>query len=1050
MTPNIHLHRIASPWTLAVALTVGLAITAQARPYATCLTNTGSSISFRLNEPADNVKIISNGGATTNNLGARPKGLVTVSLAISGTFKVQVTKASGPGYPQGVVNPISVDTNTFVQFANQRGVAVNKNPKSPYFGRIYVSCGSAATTGTGRPIGDGIYLLNADQTDAVGQGNTALTGGLNFSASGEVPHRLAVGQDDNLYISDYSDVTGTLYVTDPNVATNAAATNVLDGLGGPFPVTSARIHGSINGAVAEGSLATGDLVVYTIDEDLQTDRDTTVKTELNSLWRWDIGGGPLPYSGTPTKLICPGVLGGYAQLCELRRGPDGKFYISQRRADPASTAGAFVIANDGSAVLWDSYTATQNLLGNPVPAARDMLNESRGIDVSPDGKYMAVFRGTTNTVSVLPLTDGIPDLTNMVVMLTTPTTSIGRALAFDAAGNIYTVSSGQQLLRIYSPGGYATVTTGSDGTLDIYVPVLPAVNVTATRDLASEAGPTPGEYTITRSASDISKPLAVTFDMSGTASNGVDYVLQTNGVALTGNTVVIPAGVSSLDVTLMPINDAVAEFTETAILSLATGADYMVIAPAIATIAIADDETPELTLSAIYASMYERLTNDYVRLQLTRRGDTNVALNLDASAFTCTGAAVSNVDFALIPGLNIAFNPGDVTQDFDFATPIDNSALTGNKTFTIGLRSGSGYVAATNTVPATIVDDELPAETVLFEDKFNTDSSANWKLSFASTNDVPVDYTATFAYDYSALGIPPAPHSSGDTLGLYLTVNKDTTAAAAAVNLYPLNRSFSSDFALRFDMYLIVNNCAYTTEYALFGIDHSGNQTNWFRNNTGGVPDGWTFDGLWYGVEADGAGLGDYVLYSSPTVANNPTALTPGVNASSLTGVFKSPPFAYAGAPANLIGSTTPSWADVEVSQIGSVVTLKIDNTVIMTYDNATPYTSGNVMLGYCDAYDSIGCDAAVIYDNVRVVGLTVPTIRLGSPQLASGGAKVQFLFTAGTGDTPSSFRLQAAASVTGAYADDLAADIVQVSPGVFKATANVVGTGGFYRIRRY
>ena len=44
--------------------------------------------------------------------------------------------------------------------------------------------------------------------------------------------------------------------------------------------------------------------------------------------------------------------------------------------------------------------------------------------------------------------------------------------------------------------------------------------------------------------------------------------------------------------------------------------------------------------------------------------------------------------------------------------------------------------------------------------------------------------------------------------------------------------------------------------------------------------------------------LGDYVLYSAPTVNNNPTALA-SRNASTLTDVFKEPPFGYAGAPAN-------------------------------------------------------------------------------------------------------------------------------------------------------
>jgi len=147
-----------------------------ATPYATCLTNSGGIISFRLNEDADNVKIIYDGGATTNDLGALSKGLQTVPLSITGTFRIQVSKAAGAGYLQGTVNQISVNANNLVKSTNQRGLVVNKNPASPYFGRIYVSVGSRGTNNS-RIVSDGIYLLNADQTDAVGQGDTPRTGG---------------------------------------------------------------------------------------------------------------------------------------------------------------------------------------------------------------------------------------------------------------------------------------------------------------------------------------------------------------------------------------------------------------------------------------------------------------------------------------------------------------------------------------------------------------------------------------------------------------------------------------------------------------------------------------------------------------------------------------------------------------------------------------------------------------------------------------------------------------------------------------------------------
>ena len=163
----------------------------------------------------------------------------------------------------------------------------------------------------------------------------------------------------------------------------------------------------------------------------------------------------------------------------------------------------------------------------------------------------------------------------------------------------------------------------------------------------------------------------------------------------------------------------------------------------------------------------------------------------------------------------------------------------------------------------------------------------------------------------------------------------------------------------------------------MFGINHSGNATNWFRNSGTGVPAGLAnYDGVWAYVEADGAALGDYVLNTAPATGtlNGPTVLA-SRSASTLTGVFHQPPWssaAAAGAPGNSVSTTTPSWCEVELSQINKIVTLKINNTVIMTTSNTTTYTSGNVMLGYNDAYDSIGTGGGgfAIYDNVRVVSL--------------------------------------------------------------------------------
>lgn len=1032
------------PAGLAVALGFSfLAPTALARPYASCLTNDSGVISFRLNDAADNVKVIWNGGTTTNDLGALPKGLtVTANIGVTGPFYVQVTKSSGPGYPQGVVNQISEDANNFVKFANQRGLVVNKNPASPYFGRIYVSVSAAGTAG-GRSVSDGIYLLNADQTDAVGQGNTPRTGGLLFDAAAlnaESPGRLTLGPDDSLYIADWSDANGGLMMTDANVATNAAATRVLFGYGGPTPATNN--HGSISSVWVEGSLAGGDLVVYSQDEDLATG---------NEVYRYDIGAGPLPYTGPGTLAFRFGlVFNGI--LTKIVRGPDGKWYGSNYRADNATAAGIFAMDQSG-VPLWNSLAAWRTFTGNP--SAFDVyFSNMRGFDVSPDGKFLAGLKGNTNSVNILPMVDGIPSITNLIIMPTTPTTSIGRELTFDAVGNIYTVSSGQGLLRIYSPGGFSTVTTGSDGTLDVFAPTK-EVSLVTDSNVVNEGGPTTALLTFTRTDT-LDNPLTVMFSVSGSAVRGTDYVLQANSTTFTGNSVVIPAGQSTVVVSLVAQDDSEPELSESVTVAVVDTEEYSPGIPSAQTIAIVDNETPELRVVSLSTNVYERLANDYATLTLRRYGDTNVFLQVDESNLVLSGTAVKDADYALDPyyvALPLYMDVGVVNASIRVIYPIDNALVDGPRTVTVGMAAGGNFTVATNTATTTIVDDDWGTENVVFSETFSAPESANnWFVYYADTNTVAPanDATIEFGYNYSWEGIPAAPGLDiSDTYGLYLKANvADAIPGAVAINVYPKNKTFAGNYALRFDMYMVVGQAA-TTEYTLFGINHSGTKTNWFRNSAGGVPAGWTFDGLFYGVESDAAALGDYVLYSSPTTTgNNPTPLTPGRNASTLTQVFKAPPFAFAGAPSNPNASSSPGWVDVEVSQIGGVVTLRMNKVVVFSYTNTTPYTSGNIMLGYTDAYDSIGSAfAGVVFDNVRVVQFPA-TSQPDITEIKVVGANVEISFTAETSDAPSAFGLQAAGTVNGTYGD-VTASITQESPGNFKVVRATAGTEQFYRIKR-
>jgi hypothetical protein len=1006
-----------------------------ARPYASSLTNNAGTVSFRLNESADNVKIISAGGTVTNDLGALAAGLHTFALGVADPYQIEVFKVSPPGFTSGIgpnrgaVLQISTDADS-LRFNQPRGVVVNTDPSSPNFGRVYVSNSQPGVTN--RNVGDGIYLFNADLSDAVGQGDTARTGGL-IVTNNVAPYRLSIGQDGNLYITDWSDFTGSLYVADPDVN---SATNVLAGpVGSPFPVTTNRLHGSIAAAIVTGSLATGDLTAYVIDEDLQNDRTSGTQNMRNSLWRHDVG-GTLPGPDVLPTLLKNGAtewINFASQTMDLSRGTNGYFYVNDYRSTGSDRSGLTVLDASGSNVLWSSLSATRAFTGNA--SDNDLLRATGGGDVSPMGDNVAVINIETNGITVVPLIDGVPNITNRLVFHGMGTgTGQGRDLAFDAAGNLYAVSSGSQLLRAFSPGGTSTAITGSDGTFQVLLPTTVTVAVEDAEGY--ETGPETLSFRVTRTGS-TAEPLTVTYELTGAATNGVDYVTDPL-------TVTIPAGEASALVTITPIDDNEAELTEIVRITLTSDAAYNLGAPIIATGTISDNEFPvTLTITAVDTTTYERFPSDVLTFRITRRGDTNS--DVFGVIMDFGGTAVRDVDYAVsLMEASLYIPPGVVNTNITL-NPIDDFAFEQDESVTVTLQPNGYEVGTPGTAQATIRDDEYGPETRLFSDQFNADSSANWILTFGANTNTAPDYSVDWVFDYSTLGIPPAPGSLGvDTLGVRVTVNKnDTLFSSAGLNLYPTNQSFSGDFALRFDAYMSIG-ASNATEHTLAGINHSGVNTNRVSQTPANHISTAGADGIWFAIDGGGGNLRDYGAYTSTNAATVP-ALIATRAASTATALVTRPPYAVAGAPGNASNSTTKAWADVEIRQSGNVVTLSVNHSAILSVTNTYGFNSGNVMLGFNDQFDSRGAlFNFAIFDNVRVVqlGLSISSISVV-------GNTVTINFVSGSGGQPSDYRIDSSPTLSPpSWSEEAGANISATQNG-FSATLTVNGPTRFYRVRQ-
>ncbi|MCC7373643.1 MAG: hypothetical protein IT581_03235 [Verrucomicrobiales bacterium] len=297
----------------------------------------------------------------------------------------------------------------------------------------------------------------------------------------------------------------------------------------------------------------------------------------------------------------------------------------------------------------------------------------------------------------------------------------------------------------------------------------------------------------------------------------------------------------------------------------------------------------------------------------------------------------------------------------------------------------------------------------LFEDNLDTDTSSNWTVKAGYYEGTAADdYSVDWAIDYSQLTtriypaagadpevvkIPPAPHSNGTTKGVRISVNKkDDEAARMAVNLFPKGKTFSGDYALKFDLFL--NHAAYadtgvaTTEYALFGINHSGEFVNWFALNGTAQRDDFkttavgrdNSDGLFFGMVGDGGAARDFVSLQGGGAGQPPvpkladaTGGLPDRDGNGEVDYRDTDPYFQNVFPANRFespGMPSKRWVSVEISQVANVVTWKIDGHVLARRTNDTAFKSGTIMIGYSDPFSSIDDprdETYAIFDNVRV-----------------------------------------------------------------------------------
>jgi FlgD Ig-like domain len=310
-------------------------------------------------------------------------------------------------------------------FFGPRGVAVQTDQTSPYFGTIYVCEAYPGATASGRTTSLGIYAVGSDGSDIFGQGDT----GFNAPNAASI-YRCALAEDSDLYIADWSDTTSGVWRAPGNLAgswpavlteANRDSSGVCDN------------HGSVNSVMVLGTGASRELL--TRDEDFSTGLE-----DPGSVLSYAIG-NTTSYAGSPSVVVNDGGLTINSAAACFAQDSNGDWWLSQYRWTPSS----------GSPSLW-RMNGTTGLVDYNSFDAGTLIGTAEaygGICISPDGNTLYISGFGAAGISIFD----IPTLavTSVIDTQTMGIVDNNREPALDAAGNLVLTNSAMELLYVLSP-----------------------------------------------------------------------------------------------------------------------------------------------------------------------------------------------------------------------------------------------------------------------------------------------------------------------------------------------------------------------------------------------------------------------------------------------------------------------------------------------------------------------------------------------------------------------------------------------------------------------
>ena len=434
-------------YALFFALMVCAVSFAALNPYAYALSSSLSAdettltVNYSLNADATEVNVVILNGETavkTFPCKGITKGAYTIEIPTTDfpkstnlTWKVEVKGNS-------VTKPTQESTS--YSFWGPRGLAIDTDPNSEYFGRILVSESYHAVKDLSNYVGSGkgagIYVFNPDFTT---NGNVE-NGGLDFTrkltSSGFQPWRIKISDDGRIFVSSCDlngvavwEVSKDLKTWTPVISgtNNATDYNMYD--------SESNFVAGLNCSMdVIGSGENLKLLLYSTNKNGIANNQSGYRLDEYAL------GTATTFTGTPKNIINGGKFGVVYTDVDFIYDGEGGYWFGASRAGAAGQPNLVHINAEG---VQDYYTESANYYGGAgVLVHNGMLFKGKARSTSANGNF-GIYTIGKDSEGKVTLTE----------KWTVAATGMGRNInqfAVDFAENLYIIGNSQEKIMVYA------------------------------------------------------------------------------------------------------------------------------------------------------------------------------------------------------------------------------------------------------------------------------------------------------------------------------------------------------------------------------------------------------------------------------------------------------------------------------------------------------------------------------------------------------------------------------------------------------------------------